>query len=62
MVKRRQSKRRANDWDFSEMGRSIQTNRMKRLTDEGRYKIIEMLLLTLFVQQNILEKILMLTI
>ena len=25
----------ANDWDFSEMGRSIQTNRMKRLLDEA---------------------------
>ena len=25
----------ANDWDFSEMGRSIQTNRMKRLADEA---------------------------
>ena len=51
----------ANDWDFSEMGRSIQANRMKRLLMK-RYKIIEMLLLTLFVQQNIQEKILMLTI
>ena len=25
----------ANDWDFSEMGRSIQANRMKRLADEA---------------------------
>ena len=25
----------ANDWDFSEMGRSIQANRMRRLADEA---------------------------
>ena len=25
----------ANDWDFSEMGRSVQANRMKRLADEA---------------------------
>ena len=28
-------RKEANDWDFSEMGRSIQTNRMKRLADEA---------------------------
>ena len=27
-------RKEANDWDFSEMGRSIQANRMKRLADE----------------------------
>ena len=54
-------RKEANDWDFSEMGRSIQTNRMKRLADEA-YKIIEMLSLILCVRQNIREKILMLTI
>ena len=25
----------ANDWDFSELGRSVQANRMKRLADEA---------------------------
>ena len=28
-------RKEANDWDFSEMGRSIQANRMKRLADEA---------------------------
>ena len=28
-------RKEANDWDFFEMGRSIQTNRMKRLADEA---------------------------
>ena len=28
-------RKEANDWDFSEMGRSIQTNRIKRLADEA---------------------------
>ena len=28
-------RKEANDWDFSEMGRSIQTNRMKKLADEA---------------------------
>ena len=28
-------RKEANDWDFSEMGRSIQTNRMKRLADKA---------------------------
>ena len=28
-------RKEADDWDFSEMGRSIQTNRMKRLADEA---------------------------
>ena len=28
-------RREANDWDFSEMGRSIQANRMKRLASEA---------------------------
>ena len=28
-------RKKADDWDFSEMGRSIQTNRMKRLADEA---------------------------
>jgi adenylylsulfate kinase len=28
-------RKEANDWDFSEMGRSIQKNRMKRLADEA---------------------------
>ena len=28
-------RKEANDWDFSVMGRSIQTNRMKRLADEA---------------------------
>ena len=28
-------RKEANDWDFSEMGRSIQANRMKRLEDEA---------------------------
>ena len=28
-------RKEAKDWDFSEMGRSIQTNRMKRLADEA---------------------------
>ena len=30
-----QVRKEADDWDFSEMGRSIQTNRMKRLADEA---------------------------
>ena len=30
-----QVRKKADDWDFSEMGRSIQTNRMKRLADEA---------------------------
>ena len=28
-------RKEADDWDFSEMGRSIQANRMKRLADEA---------------------------
>ena len=28
-------RKEANDWDFSEMGRSIQANRMRRLADEA---------------------------
>ena len=28
-------RKEANDWDFSEIGRSIQANRMKRLADEA---------------------------
>ena len=28
-------RKEANDWDFSEIGRSIQTNRMKRLADKA---------------------------
>ena len=28
-------RKESNDWDFSEMGRSIQANRMKRLADEA---------------------------
>ena len=28
-------RKEANDWDFSEMGRSLQANRMKRLADEA---------------------------
>ena len=28
-------RKETNDWDFSEMGRSIQANRMKRLADEA---------------------------
>ena len=34
-VRLEERRRRTNDWDFSEMGRSIQTNRMKRLIDEA---------------------------
>jgi len=30
-----QVRKEADDWDFSEMGRSIQTNRMKRLADKA---------------------------
>ena len=30
-----QVRKEADDWDFSEMGRSIQANRMKRLADEA---------------------------